>query len=242
MKKGILLLLIAIMSLTTVSAKNTHKSTSNIEVKNRYNDVVTFIERDIQFHIFLNGDFDFNTYYKNNRYTNYNNRVLIKRDNRGRIRRIDNTFINYGINGNVTRIGSVFIDYRFGKLAKVGNLKIRYDRWDTPQFHGNVKYNNNHCGTGTYYNHHNGNNNVDIDINIGTTYNYDNAYFYKRSFKNNYRKYKEDRNFFYYRANPKTKIGKHNRVLKRRKNKNYSKKPHHKKTTSNSRRTYRKDN
>ena len=98
MKKGILLLL-AIMSLATISAKDKNKSTSKIGVTNRYNDAVTFIERDIQFHVFLNGDFDFNTHY-NDTYYDYNGRrtrngAQINRDYNGRIRSIGSVFINY---------------------------------------------------------------------------------------------------------------------------------------------------
>mgnify|MGYP000294803464 CR=1 FL=1 len=232
MKKGILLLA-AIMSLTFVNAENTNKSTSKIGVTNRYNDAVTFIERDIQFHVFLNGDFDFNTHYKNTRYVDYNGRrfktnkgVRIERDRRGRVRRVGNTFINYDTRGNVKRIGSIYIDYRFGKLSKVGNLNIKYDRWNNPRFYGNVRYND-HYEDDVYYN----NGGVDIDINIGSIFNYDDAYFYKRDFRKNYRKYREDKKFFYYRALPNAKIGKRGKLLKRRKNKNYSKKYHKKRIT-----------
>ncbi len=233
MRKGILLLL-AIMSLATTNANSTNKSTSEVGVTNRYDDAVTFIERNVQFHVYLNGDFDYNTHYKNTRYTDYygkrtktNHGVRIERDNRGRVRRIGSTFINYDIRGNVKRIGRVYIDYRFGKLAKVGNLKIRYDRWGNPRFYGNVKYND-YCED-DYYNDNNGN--IDIDINIGDIFNYDDVYFYKRNFRKNYRQYKEDNNFLYYRVAPNAKTGKRGKVLKRRKNKNYSKKYQNKRTT-----------
>jgi hypothetical protein len=238
MKKGILLLL-AIMSLTTVNADNINKSISEIGVTNRYDDAVTFIERNVQFHVYLNGDFDYNTHYKNTRYVDYygkriktNHGVRIERDHRGRVRRVGNTFINYDIRGNVKRIGRVYIDYRFGKLAKVGNLKIRYDRWGNPRFYGNVKYNDDYCED-DYYNDNHGN--IDIDINIGNVFDYDDVYFYKRDFRNNYRKYKEDTNFYYYRATPNAKTGKRGKVLKRRKLKKQHDKQYHKRSTSKQR-------
>ncbi|MCF2873225.1 MULTISPECIES: hypothetical protein [unclassified Tenacibaculum] len=217
MRTGILFLL-AIMSLATVNANNTNKSTSKIGVTNRYDDVVTFVERGVQFHVFLNGDFDFNTHYKNTRYVDYygrrtrvNRGVRIERDFKGRVRRVGNTFINYDSRGNVKRIGSVYIRYRFGQLSKVGNLTIRYDRWGNPRFYGNVKFDE-YCGDDVYYN-----DNIDIDINIGSVFDYDDVYFYKRNFRRNYRQFKEDNNFYYYRAVPNAKIGKRSRIIKRRK-------------------------
>ena len=224
MKKGIRLLL-AIMSLATTSAKNINNTTNKIGVTNRYNDAVTFVEKNIKFHIFLNGDFDFNTHYKKTKYVDYNGKrvkinknIRIERDYRGRIKRVGNTFINYNRNGNVKRIGGVYIDYRFGKLIKVGNLKIKYDRWNNPRFFGNVKQND-YCENNNYYN-----NTINIDVNLGRIFNYSDAYFYKRAFKQNYRKYKEDRNYFYYRVKPNAKTGKYGKILKRRKSKNYVKK------------------
>ncbi|PKH51313.1 hypothetical protein CXF68_11745 [Tenacibaculum sp. Bg11-29] len=239
MRKGILLLL-AIISLATVNANNINKSISEIGVTNRYDDAVTFIERNVEFHVYLNGDFDYNTHYKNTRYTDYygkriktNHGVRIERDYKGRVRRVGSTFINYDIRGNVKRIGRIYIDYSFGKLSKVGNLKIRYDRWGNPKFYGNVKYND-YCSSDDdddYDYHGNDDRNIDIDINIGNVFDYDNVYFYKRGFRNNYRKYKEDNNFFYYRAVPNAKTGKRGKLLKRRKNKNYFKKKYSKRTT-----------
>ncbi len=209
MRTGILLLL-AMLSFNTINANNIEKSTSKIGVTNGYYDAVTFVERGIQFHVFLNGDFDFNTHY--NRYADYG--VRIKRDRNGRIRSVGNVFINYDTRGNVTRIGSVFMKYRFGNLFRVGNLHIVYDRWGNPQYTGFVKTNHSHHYDKNGYR-------INIDVNIGRAFDYDNAYFYRKDFTRNYRKFKEDNDFYYYRAIPNTKNGKKNKVIKRRKNKNY---------------------
>ena len=53
MKKGILLLL-GLMTLATVNAENIIKPTSKIGVSYTYSDAVSFVERGVQFHIFLN--------------------------------------------------------------------------------------------------------------------------------------------------------------------------------------------
>ncbi|CAM1333031.1 conserved protein of unknown function [Tenacibaculum aestuariivivum] len=217
------------MSLASVYAKNIKKSTSKTGVTNRYNNAVTFTEQNIQFHVFLNGDFDFNTPYRNTKYYNTNNEIVIERNRRDRIKRVGNTFINYNNNGSVNRIGTVFINYNYGKLVKVGALNIRYDRWGNTKFYGNVKYND-HRGTNTHYNSNS--NNMAVNINIGNVFNYNDAYFYKRNFKNSYRKYKEDTNYLYYRVAPNVKTGKYGKFLKRRKNKTYKKNNYYKKTTT----------
>ncbi|CAM1367241.1 conserved exported hypothetical protein [Tenacibaculum sediminilitoris] len=214
MRTGILLLL-AMMSLTAVNADNIEKSTSRIGVTNRYNDAVTFVERGIQFHVFLNGDFDFNTHY--NRYSDYG--VRIKRDRRGRIRSVGNVYVNYDARGNVKRIGSVFMRYQFGSLFRVGNLSIQYDRWGNPRFRGYVKPKNHRYNDDYYY--YNDGVDVNIDINIGDIFNYDDVYFYRKDFGRNYRQFREDNDFFYYKALPNAKIGKRSKIIKRRKNKAY---------------------
>jgi hypothetical protein len=219
MRTGILLLL-AMMSLTTVNADNIEKSTSKIGVTNRYNDAVTFVERGIQFHVFLNGDFDFNTHY--DRYSDYG--VRIKRDRRGRVRSVGNVYINYDPRGNVKRIGSVFMRYKFGNLFKVGNLHIQYDRWGNPRFRGFVKPGHRHHHDDDHYYYDDDGFDVNIDINIGDVFDYDDVYFYRKDFGRNYRQYREDNNFYYYRALPNAKIGKHSKVIKRRKHKAYKNK------------------
>ena len=223
MRTGILLLL-AMMSLTTINANNIEKSTSKIGVTNRYNDAVTFVERGIQFHVFLNGDFDFNTHY--DRYSDYG--VRIDRDRRGRIRSVGSVYINYDSRGNVKRIGSVFMKYKFGQLFKVGNLHISYDRWGNPRYRGFVKPGHHHHHDDDHYyyddNYYDDGVDVNIDINIGAIFDYNDVYFYRKDFTRNYRQFREDNDFYYYKALPNARIGKKSKIIKRRKNKNYKNK------------------
>lgn len=195
MKKG-LLLVVAILGLTNLFATN---ATNEKIVNYKYDDAVTFLERGIEFHVFLNGDFDFN------RNTIYNNRTYIRKDHFGRIQQIGNTVINYGFNGNVTGIGNIPVRYNFGQLSSVGNLQVQYDRWGYPHYKGFVKQNR-------FYN-----NGFNINVNLGTVCNYNDTYFYGSLFRNNYRQFREDANFFYYRAIPNARIGNRNQILKRRK-------------------------
>jgi hypothetical protein len=210
MKKGILILVGMFMMVVAVEAKTGNKLQNRIGVNYAYNEAVNFVERGIEFFIFTNGDFDFNTH-QNDSYYDYNgsriknnSRVRIDRDYRGRITRVENVFINYDYQGNVSRVGSILIGYRRDRLTKVGDLRIRYDRYGYPVFYGNVR--------NYYYN-----NGIRFNINFGDVCDYNDAYFYRSDFNRNYNQFREDSNFYYYKATPQAKIGKRSTILKRRK-------------------------
>ncbi|SDS13995.1 hypothetical protein SAMN05216503_2095 [Polaribacter sp. KT25b] len=210
MKKGILILVGMFIMTTTVKAKTNYELPNKIEANYTYNNAVNFIEHGIEFFIFTNGDFDFNAL-ENDTYYDYNgsriknnSRLRIDRDYRGRITRIENIFINYDYRGNVSRVGSIFMRYYRDRLTKVGDLNIRYDRFGNPAFYGNVR--------DYYYN-----NGIRFSINFGDIFDYNNAYFYRSDFSRNYNRFREDANFYYYKANPNAKIGKRSTIIKRRK-------------------------
>ena len=209
MKKALLLFL-GIMSFVSVNANDFSLSTKKSTI-NRYDETVTFIEKGVQFHVFLNGDFEFDTPNRNRRYYDYNgnrarrNTLRIDRDYEGRIKRVGRNYIRYDYKGNVTKIGNIRLYYRRGLLRRVGDLKITYNNWGDPYYYGNV---NRFRSYDDEFN---------FSINIGPIFSYNDNYFYKREFRNNYRKYKEDRNYYYYRVKPNAKIGKRGKVIKRRK-------------------------
>ncbi|MGK0326142.1 MAG: hypothetical protein ACJA2M_000570 [Polaribacter sp.] len=211
MKKGVLILLGMFIMVSAIEAKNGERSLiRKVSVYYNYNNAVNFTESGIKFFIFTNGDFDFNSYVADS-YYNYNGRkfhknraVKVNRDYSGRITRIGNAIINYDYRGNVTRIGSVFLRYRFGQLTNVGDLSVQYDRWGNPNFYGNVR--------DFYFE-----NGIRFSINFGDVFDYNDTYFYRNDFKNNYTQFREDKNFYYYKARPKGKIGERSTILKRRK-------------------------
>lgn len=207
MKKGVLLLLGMFMMVSSVEANSGIKLSKKIGVDYRYEDAVSFVERGIQFHVYLNGDFDFDSRYLRKR----RNRVRIFRDHQGRVKRVGNVFINYDYRGNVRKIGRIYIDYHRGRLSQVGNLTIRYNRWGDPRFYGQVRYNDYYYDN-NYYNDYA----VGINLNIGTVCSYDDPYFYRNEFRNNYRQFREDQNFYYYRAKPNARVSR-DKILKRRK-------------------------
>ncbi|TXD51469.1 MULTISPECIES: hypothetical protein [unclassified Polaribacter] len=197
MKKGIFILLGMLLMVSTIEAKKSQNTANNFSFTYAYNNAVNFIENGVEFFIFTNGDFDFDTR------TN-DRRVRIHRDFNGRIRSIGNVHLRYDLRGNVTRIGAISIRYFRGRLTNVGDLRVRYNRWEYPVFYGNVR--------NFYYN-----NGVRFNVSFGDICNYNDTYFFRNDFSRNYTQIREDRNFYYYQANPNARIGKRSTILKRRK-------------------------
>ncbi|MEC4004987.1 hypothetical protein OX283_009990 [Flavobacterium sp. SUN052] len=162
---------------------------------------ISFTERGIEFFVFTNGDFDFNTrpddsqgdyqYKKAGRRSTEADRrngapenygVLIEHDSFGRVRRVGNTFINYDNQDRVSRIGSVYMRYNRFALIQVGGLQIVYNRrGEIVDIFGQVKgrrngfTNSNYGSNGGY-----ANNNYDDDNYHNTsTYNNNDYYYYK---------------------------------------------------------------
>jgi len=211
MKKSLFILLTMFMIVSSIEAKVNEKTIFKSGF-DYYDNVVSFVERGIEFTLFLNGQFDFNTRYKNT-YFDYNgqrigrNGVKIDRNRRGRVSRVGNVYINYNFRGDVSRIGSVFVDYNRGFVTNVGDLRVKY-RHGNPYFYGQVHHNNEY-----YY----GNSGINIDISFGDVCDYNDTYFYQKDFRNNYYHVKEDANYYYYKSNPNAKIGKRSTIIKRRK-------------------------
>lgn len=165
---------------------------------------IKFMERGIEFYVFPNGDFDFNTrpqdshgdyHYKtagkrgtvivDRHPVNYG--VKIEHDAFGRVRRVGNTFINYDAFDRVSRIGTVYMRYNRFALTQIGGLRIVYDRRGCIiDMFGNVKgyrgsYNdnwNNPRGGGYDYPRGGGHYNDDEDDN-----GYNSDYYYKNEEK-----------------------------------------------------------
>ncbi|MEZ4854190.1 hypothetical protein [Flavobacterium sp.] len=166
----------------------------------RYADPIVFMERGIEFYVFPNGDFDFNTVTttasqprnatygaprsNTNRYHNPAPMgVRVEHDYMGRVRRVGNVFINYDAYGRVKRVGSVYMSYNSFALKQVGNLRIIYDnRGRIINIIGFVNnsstvYNYNQNG-GVYYGPSNGNYG---SYNYNDTSNNDDDFYYYRT-------------------------------------------------------------
>jgi hypothetical protein len=145
--KKITLLVASILLTASVANATEVIRTSNYDNTMRFSfeEPISFIERGIEFFVFPNGDFDFNTrpddsqgdyFYRtagrkgtvtaSRRPVNYG--VRIEHDSFGRVRRVGNTFINYDYNDRVSRIGSIYMRYNRFALAQIGGMRIIYNR------------------------------------------------------------------------------------------------------------------
>lgn len=158
---------------------------------------IVFIERGVEFMLFPNGEFDFNTSPTMQPRTNgtygaprsgvyYGTSargVKVEHDNFGRVRRIGNVYINYDGYGRVKRVGTVYMSYNSFALTKVGNMRITYDRRGriiNISGYINMSNNGNYNPGGGHYSGGNGNNDHG---NNGYENGYDN----------------DDEDFYYYR-------------------------------------------
>ncbi|WP_157547131.1 hypothetical protein [Kordia zhangzhouensis] len=168
MKNFYFLLVGMLLSVTTTQANvisdQSTGSENGLTNRYRYAQPIQFVERGVEFFVFLNGEFDFNTHpityqrtrrgsvnatygaprvrISGNRYHTSNIGVRVEHDINGRVRRIGNLFINYDRLGRVKRIGSIYMQYhnRHGKLKQIGGLHLKYNGWGRLiRQYGNIK-------------------------------------------------------------------------------------------------------
>lgn len=146
--KKITLLVASIFLFGSAVANATDRNDRRSPVDFRNADPIVFMERGVEFFIFPDGQFDFNTrpsngdvYYKSGRrngenrsygtrenFQKRNYGVKVEHDNRGRVRRVGNVMINYDANDRIKRVGSVYMAYNRYALTQVGGLQIIYNR------------------------------------------------------------------------------------------------------------------
>ena len=159
MKKLVLLFTAVSMGLTTVTAENKSASQGEdlIVNHNYFVQPILFVERGVEFLIFPDGSFDFNTqldytngdtYYRktsnqrrsinttfgapgtyNTYYGPRNNGTVVLHDRSGKVRRIGYVFLNYNRQGQIKRLGSVYVSYnRQGLVSRIGGMRLIYNR------------------------------------------------------------------------------------------------------------------
>jgi hypothetical protein len=184
--------------------KNNFSHERRLPVDFRNAEPIVFTERGVEFFVFADGQFDFNTrpstggemYYKPSRrsavnktygapsnFRNGNYGVKVEHDNFGRVRRIGNVMINYDANDRIKRVGSVYMTYNRYALEQVVGLQIIYNRrGEIVDMVGSVK-----GGRAYQYNQNiNGNNGRDRDDDrddrdYGQNSNNEDQYYYKNS-------------------------------------------------------------
>ncbi|SFZ91702.1 hypothetical protein SAMN05428642_102240 [Flaviramulus basaltis] len=228
MKRTLLLFAGLLIGLTAASAteQNNQKQDNHLDITKRYRyaQPITFMERGIEFLIFPDGSFDFNT---NNNTSNafntdsgyYDDDVFYKNNSkRGSVNatyRGPNVNIQFSSNradrgvsiirdrdGKVRRIGNVFLNYdRYGNITRAGSVFINYSRGKNAVVTqiGGLKVNYNRWGeivsTRGYVNWNNRNTHYDVRPN----YDRDNNH------------YDNDDNYYYYKQNGKVKTQKKNK-------------------------------
>lgn len=194
MKKITLLVAGILLVGSVANASDVIKTDEERRMRYSFEEPISFIERDIEFFVFPNGEFDFNTrpedsqgdyFYKTagrrgtvtaeRRPVNYG--VRIEHDSFGRVRRIGNTFINYDSRDRVSRIGTVYMRYNRTALTQIGGMRLVYNyRGDLVDMIGNVK------GRGNY----------GYTYNSNVYYNNNNTYTASNNNNNDYYYYKAD--------------------------------------------------
>lgn len=203
MKRTVLIVAGLLTGVTTAWAKDlkSNINENNVIATKHYRNAqpIVFVERQVEFFIFPDGSFDFNTNLNNNarrnainasynsprvsiNYTSANHRIPhISYYRNGLIKNIGSIYMNYDRYGKVTQIGNVFIDYGRGKhgtLSRVGNLKVNYNHY------GEI------VSTRGIINHENRFYNNNSKQHIGV---------------NNNKHYKNDANYYHYKHNGKIK-------------------------------------
>ncbi|MEL1248812.1 hypothetical protein [Flavobacterium helocola] len=185
---------LALASENPVFSDNTNRRGYYIDYRDA--EPIIFRERGIEFMLFPNGEFDFNTRPSGPRhhvngtngapgtrgyYGPSERGIRVEHDNFGRVRRVGNVYINYDAFGRVKRIGTIYMSYNSFAVTKVGNMRIVYDRRgrivDVYGFinHANGGYNYN---PGTHYSSGNGGYGYGDDN--GDDYNDDDYYYYRK--------------------------------------------------------------
>ncbi|MFP4846854.1 hypothetical protein [Winogradskyella sp. PE311] len=179
MKRQVLFLVMVLLGLTSATGSTAGDAVLIGEDFNnkrfRSQQPILFVERGVEFLIFTDGSFDFNTellpanqgnnnfYHRNSKsrsrrsinrtlgapshtYGISNRGVLVTHDRLGRVRRIGNVFINYDSRGRIKRVGSVYMSYRRAQLKQVGGLRIMYNRYgEIIRTSGSVNLSNQGC-------------------------------------------------------------------------------------------------
>ena len=195
--KKITLLVASILLVGSVANASEINKKSGEERRTRFSfdEPISFTERGIEFFVFPNGEFDFNTRPDDNSQGDYfyktagkrgastqarksgNYGVRIEQDSYGRVRRVGNTFINYDSRDRVSRIGTVYMKYNRTALAQIGGMRIVYNhRGEIVDTIGRIK---GYCNSGYAYNY---DNHYDDDNYIASNNNdNDNDFYYYKN-------------------------------------------------------------
>ena len=232
MKKQVLFLAALLIGLTSAQATTTGIVVSNGEDLNntryRFAEPIVFIERGVEFLIFPDGSFDFNTEIQNNVTETYYRSSRTRRGSvnttygaPGTVNRVHystprprGVIITHDSNGNVRRIGNVYINYdREGRIKRAGSVYMSYQRRNgLLRQVGGLKVNYNRWGEIIHITGIVNYNNASLNCGVGSGYggSQNGGNHYDDDFGEDY-----DDDFYYYRKNGKVKKQKKQKKNKR---------------------------
>lgn len=217
-----LLIGLSTASATTLDTKNPHERFDRNK-KLRYAQPISFVERGVEFLIFPDGSFDFNTNNYNNRYADTYYGTSGRRSSINIGYRGPNVSVNYtsnrypsnrGVsierdyNGKVRRIGNVYLNYdRYGRITRAGSVFIDYNRghgWLTQVGGLHVNYNRWGEIVSVRGQVNRFNQNCDTCGMIGCDHDHGDHYGDYRDHDYDHRDYDDD-NYYYFKQNGKVK-------------------------------------
>ncbi len=214
MKKLLLLVTVMLMGLTTVNGQRNKKGDDFKTTHYRFAEPITFVERGVEFLIFPDGSFDFNTNIED---TYYNSNTYYRTLNTKRssinvsigapvtVARIHysaptsrGVLIMHDRDGKIRRIGNVFINYdREGRITRAGSVYMSYQRGNgNLRQVGGLRVNYNHWGEIVHVSGYVNSGNDYINYAIGSNRWDDNQHY---DFDH------DDNHFYYYRKGSEVK-------------------------------------
>ena len=126
-----------------------------------YGEAFIFVEGDVEFAVYTNGEFDF---YYNPQFSRhsgnylssprenisynagYNYDLYVQYDDYGAVIQIENVPVYYDYYGRIIQAGNVYINYNsHGNIVRVGNMHVRYNRFNQPiRYIGSINQYNRH--------------------------------------------------------------------------------------------------
>ena len=198
MKKGLLLILGMLMMVSTVEATDGVKTNSKKGYYDRYGArSIQFMERGVKFYVFKNGKLDFTTHkrFKTQYYYRNGHRYKKRTPLRG-------VSIDRDYNGRIRRVGNVFINYnRWGKVSRVGSVFIDYRHRKMTQV-GGLKIRYDHYGNVRYYGEVKPRYRYNYRTHdfIESIFDYNDDFFNNDNFYDDYEDYGEDDDYYYYKS------------------------------------------
>ncbi|RMB57619.1 hypothetical protein EAX61_10925 [Dokdonia sinensis] len=164
--KKLLALAVILLGGITAQANQVTDLDHNKKPGIRYNhsQPITFVQKGIRFFVYTNGTFDFELpqHFNSGRrgYGNYNapgttygvrypyrSNRLVRHDIYGNITQVGRNVVFYNRRGAVRQIGSVAIRYHKGRLDRIGNMHVNYDRWGRiNELSGRIYHDHTSCG------------------------------------------------------------------------------------------------